>query len=238
MTEGTYILPVMETVKTAWAKVSGAKGSLWAVIGIFLLVQIVLEICGGIGAKGLFNFIGWLVQIIAGASLIYLGIKRAQDTPISYKMAKDVLNARIILYIIGLYILQILIFIPAGIVAGIGVFLSHMQSEPSTAMHLVSALFYLAAVAIFIFLSARLWLGYGAIVDKKLNPWEAVKLSFKTTQGNVWNLIGLYIINIFIIIVCLITIGIGFIWGIPWLMIIYGEAYKRLSSRQDIRPIG
>jgi hypothetical protein len=40
-----------------------------------------------------------------------------------------------------------------------------------------------------------------------------------------------------IAIACTITLGIGFIWGLPLLFILYGEAYKRLSTRQDMRTV-
>lgn len=241
MIEGAYSLPVMETVKAAWAKVSGAKGTIWAVIGLFFLALLVVEIFASLIGHTViilaFNFISWLIQVIAGASLIYLGIKRAQDMPIFYKMIKDILNTRTILSMIGFYLLQILILLPAAFIGAIGAYLAYPETDPSSMMRFISVLFYLAAAVWFIFLSVRLWLGFGAIVDKKLNPFDALKLSFKATQGNVLNLIGLYIINILIITVCVITLGIGFIWGLPWIFINYGEVYKRLSTRQDMRPI-
>ncbi len=240
MTESTYSLPVMETVKTAWAKVGGVKGSCWALLGLFILAMVIVGFLGSLGGKEgvihfIFSFIGAIIQILAGGSLVYLGIRRAQDMPVSYKMAKDVLNARIILYLIGLYILQILIFIPAGILAGIGAALVHMTSS---FVHFFAILCFLASIVLFIYLGVRMWLATGAIVDKNLNSWDAIKLSFKATRGNVWNLIGLYIITFCIVLVCTITIGIGYIWGFPWLLITYGEAYKRLSTRQDIHPLG
>ncbi len=238
MTESAYSLPIMETVKAAWAKVHGTKKSVWAVILIFFLVQIVIGVLNSLGAKVLFGLINSLVQIIAAGSLVYLGIRRAQDMPVSYKMIKDILNIRMVLYLIGIQILQVIIFIPAGILVGIGTYFVYGQPEPSGMMELLAAVFYLVAAVLFIFLGVRMWIGYAAVLDKKLNPWEAIKLSFKATRENVWNLIGLYIINLFIVFVCALTLGIGLIWGIPWLLIIYGEAYKRLVSRQDIRPVG
>lgn len=239
MNEGAYQLPVMETVKAAWAKVHGAKGSFWAVIFIFFIIQIVLGLIGGLGAKeGALNIIvsiiSWIVQIAASACLMYLGIRRAQDMPITYKMMKDVLTASIILCMIGFLILKIIVLIPAGILGGIGAYLAsviQMQPEPSNALRLVDALVFIATFILFVYLSARIWLGWGAIVDKKLNPLEALKLAFRASKGNVWNLVGLYIITLLISLVCVITLGIGFIWGLPWLLIIYGEAYNRLSSR-------
>lgn len=259
--ETNYCLPVMDTVKTAWAKVSGVKGSFWAVLGIFLLVLIITGVFASFTGPDLtvlmivINVFSSLVQLIATASLLYLGIRRAQDMPVSYKLIKDVMNMRTILSIIGLYILQILIYIPALIIVGVAVgismsghigismseHLSTMEATPvelSSHMQWLAGIAYLAAAVIFIYLTVRMWLAYGEVLDKKLNPWQAIKLSFKATRGNVLNLIGLFMISIVIIFGCTLTLGIGYIWGLPWLMITYGEAYKRLSTRQDMRPIG
>jgi uncharacterized membrane protein len=242
MTEGTYSLPVIETVKAAWAKVGGSKGSIWAIIGILFLVQIIVNVLASFFGHGLFlfifNLISWLIQIIAAGSLIYLGIRRAQDMPIHYKMANDVLNTPTILSLIGVYFLQMIILIPAGLIAGVGAYFAHTEVEPSSFMRLLTSICFLLAVVWFIFFSVRTWLGFGAVVDKKLNPWDAIKLSFKATKENVLNLIGLYVINIFVALLCAITFGIGLIWGLPWFFINYGEVYKRLSTRQDMRPIG
>ncbi len=239
MTEITYSLPVIETVKSAWAKVSGAKGSIWAIFGLFFLAILVTEFLGKLFAPGLFSFIGTIIQLLAGAGLVYLGVRRAQDIPINFNMAKDVITLRIFLFIVGLLIIETLIYIPAGILSGIGFYFYslHPQAEPSIFMFLIIDLLYLASFILFIYLTIRMWLGYAFIVDKKLNPWEAIQLSFKMTSGNVWNIIGLFAIKIGVLFLCSLTLGIGFIWGLPWVLITYGEAYKRLSSRQDIRHI-
>lgn len=243
MTENTYSLPVMETVKTAWAKVSGAKGSFWAIIGLVFVVQFVVGFLGSLGTKGgaidiVFSIIGSLIQLMGAACLIYLGIRRAQDKPITWKKVKDVLTGRIILYLIVLYLLEMVIFIPAGLLTGIGVWLLHMQQpQPSISMQILATAFFVAATLLFIFLVMRLWLAYGTVIDKNLNPWEAVKFSFKATRCNVWKLVGLYFMTFLVVLACIITVGIGFIWGFPWLFIVYGETYKRLSTRQDIQPL-
>lgn len=242
MTEEAYRLPVMEVVKTAWAKVSGAKSAIWAVIGLFVFIQIIVGVCGSLGGKDsfiafIFNILSGLIQVIAAACLIYLGIRRAAEEPIHYKMIKDVLDSRIILYVIGLYFLQMLIFIPCMLIAGMGVFVTHMHVGSPFIMLFSAVVLFLVATFLFLFLSIRMWLAYGIVIDKKLNSWKAIQLSFKATEGNVWNLVGLYFIDFLIAVVCTITFGIGFIWGFPWLFIIYGEVYKRLSTQQAMRSV-
>ncbi len=48
MTINQYRLPVMDTVKEAWGKVNGAKGSIWAGFGIMFLVSFAIGIVSGV----------------------------------------------------------------------------------------------------------------------------------------------------------------------------------------------
>ncbi len=232
MTEMTYSLPVMESVKAAWQKVKGAKGTFWAIFGIFFIAEIIAAILSSIVLQPVFMVILYVLQILSTIALLYIGIRRAQDVPIHYTMVKEVLTIRTFLSTIGLYILQFFIFIPAILLTVLGyVALMYSQNQPSPALNVVAFILYFLAVILFIALSLRMWLGLGFILDKKQNPVDALKNSFKATKGNAWNLLGLAIVNMFILFVSIITIYIGLIWGLPWLLIIYGEVYKRLASR-------
>jgi len=231
MAEMTYSLPVIDSIKIAWAKVKGAKGTIWAIFGMFFVAEIILATLGSFGLKPLFTVLLYILQIFSTISLMYIGIRRAQDVPIHYTMIKEALNLRTFLCAIGFYILQIIVFIPPFILCFLGGYtLMYGQHEPSTALNLLASLLYLVAAILFLILSMRMWLGLAFVIDKKMNPWEALKNSFKSTKGNVWNLIGLAILLILIMFVCTITLGIGLIWGMPWFLIIYGEVYKRLTS--------
>lgn len=229
MSDTTYNLPVLDTVSAAWAKVHGAKGTIWAVVGLFFIAQVVLAMLSNIpGLMMISNLVSWIVQIMAGGSLVYVGIRRAQDAMIQFGMIKDVLVTRTILCLIGVAILEAIILIPSIILSFLGIVVN-MPSNPH-AMPALAGVFYILAFIYAVIVLVRMWLANGFIVDKKSGPWTAIKLSFKATKGNFWNLVGLIIIKLFIALLCGITLGIGFIWGLPLLMIIFGEMYKRLVN--------
>lgn len=239
MKDGSYRLPLMDTINVSWSKVSGAKEAIWAVFAMFLVIQIVIAVLMGMTTKGgtfhfFFNVISALIQFMASLSLIYLGIRRAQNKPIHYQMIKDVLTGRFILYIIGVYFLQVIILIPPIIIAGIGGYLVNRQTTPSFGTLTMSIIFFIVGFVLLLFLMMRTGLAYGAIVDKEANPMEAIRISFLATKGNVLPIFGSYLIGVCIMICCVITLGIGFIWGIPWVMIIYGEIYNRLITHQSV----
>ncbi len=241
MAETTYSLPVLETVKAAWEKVKGTKGTFWAIIGIFIVVMLILSlIANGFAAAGLtwiagiFKFASILVQMFIGWGLIYTGIQRALDFPIRYRMITYVFDLTIFLYMIGFYILRVLVLLPSGLVLGAGIGLFHLPDNGF--FNFLGVILFLLGLAATIYLSVRMWIGQAFILDKKINPWQALKLTFNATRDNFWNLIGLVFINLLIAIACALTLGIGLIWGIPYFCIMYGELYKKLYVGRQMVP--
>jgi hypothetical protein len=231
----TYDLPVMESVKSAWFKLKGAKGTLWSVLILWLAAVLILEFLRENNAPDGFITLLTALAVIAQAlltwSLIYMGIQRACDLPIRFGMITRGFNVTTILYMIGFYILRALIVLPATIFLGVGSFLIH---STSVIAFMVGALLIVLGIATVFYLIVRMTLGQAIILDKHRNSWEALKLSFQITQGNFWNLTGISIINILIVLASIMTLGIGLIWSLPYLFIVYGEIYKRLTHSSQI----
>ncbi len=229
--ESANCLPVMDTVKAAWDKVSGSKATFWKMLGVLILLAAIFGgLSGGfkgagmLGLAGFFNFIGIVIQTLIGWSLLYIGIQRALGSPINFGMITYSLDIFIILNMIGYGILRFLVLLPPAIVIGVGVACMNMSSS----LRLLGIALILIGILAAIYLGIRMWMGAAIILDKKLNALQALKLSFKATYGNVCSLIGIFIMSIFIFIACAITLGIGLIWGLPCLLILYGEVYRRL----------
>lgn len=226
-----YQLPVVETISTAWDKVSGAKGSVWAGIGILFVIMFGLGFTQGLVEQAshtlamVLGLVFGIVNLLLQIGLIYIGIARAASKPITYRLMFNTFNTTTALKIIGVYILKFLILIPATLLIVAAVVMSQMDQN-------VALVFIIGAVGVIaaIYLSIRLYLGIGYVLDKGANPLDAIKLSFKATRENVLNLLGLTVLQLGIFIVAAIPLGIGLIWAIPLGLIIYGTAYKRLSS--------
>lgn len=240
MTENVYSLPVMDSVKAAWDKVSGSKATLWKVLAILFLVTFVLGIFSGMFKNGmpalsnLLHFVAMIIQALIGWSLVYMGIQRALSLPIDFKMISYSFDFHIILHMILYAILRMLVLLPAGIVLFIGIALSTGMAESLNNMaHKIGPVLILISLPVIIYLSVRMWIGPAIILDKRQTAIEALKQSFKVTRGNVWNLIGIFIMVMIIFILCSITLGIGLIWGLPCVIILYGEVYKRLYASQS-----
>lgn len=229
--EQAYLIPVGDTISTAWEKVKGSKGSVWAALGIFFLIMIGFGILQAITKPTpiLMNaimVIGQVIQYLLQMGLIYIGIKRAFELPVSYQLMFRTFESDVTLRIIGLYLLEMLIFIPFGIIGVIG-YLIGISSIPFGG--LICFLLIILAVLGTIYVSIRISLSAALVLDRKLNPWSAIKKSFEATRSNFWRLIGILIIQVLILILSIIPLGVGLIWSLPFILVCYGVIYKNLS---------
>jgi uncharacterized membrane protein len=67
------------------------------------------------------------------------------------------------------------------------------------------------------------------IIDKNLNPVEALKASSRLTQGYKWQLLNFFLILFMINAVGFILIGIGLLATIPISLLAYTSLYRELS---------
>ncbi len=231
--DALYVLPVGETLGNAWDKVKGSKKSFWAAFIILFIIAFGIGILQGI-AKGMSPGLGFIVGIVGQIiiflmqiGLLYIGIQRAFDLPITYTQLFRAFDGAIALRAIGLYILQVIIFIPPFIAIFIGVFLG-AATRGSTLGSIISVLLCLIGTIGLIYLSIRMMMGMALILDKGLNPWKAVKASFHITRSNFWSLLGILFLQFLIVFISLIPMGIGSIWTMPFMFILYGVMYKKL----------
>lgn len=232
MDNRVYLIPVWDTITTAWEKVHGAKKTFSASILLLILIMFGVGIVEGIlkvvpGLSAIIRILGNTIAYLINVSLIYIGIKRAQDFPINYKMMFHAFHKDVFLRIAGLYILQALILaIPVALAAaGHG-----LLAAGSITFTLLGILLLLTSFIASIVLFIRIGLSVGFVMDQQFNPWHAIKSSFAATRGNFWNLAGLFLLQSLIVMASAIPLGIGLIWTIPLCLITYGVMYQRLRQ--------
>ncbi|HTM64456.1 MAG TPA: hypothetical protein VL360_08180 [Gammaproteobacteria bacterium] len=223
-------LPVWDTISTAWEKTYGAKATFWGAILILAAIMFGIGVLEGISSQssvisGLFQVIGNILGYFLQLGIIYIGITRAKDLPINYKMMFTTFDLMLALRLIGLYILQTLIFLIPIAIGAIGVYIYMMGSSSTT---FIGGLIFLISVIIGIVIAIRLSLSMAFILDTREGPVAAIKHSLAATNHNFWNLVGIYLLQVIIIIVSIIPLGIGLIWSIPFVLINYGMIYKIL----------
>lgn len=231
MSGQAYQLPIWGTINSAWEKIYGAKKTFWAAIGILFVIMFLIGFLEGITesltvASRAFKIIGNVVGYFLQLGLIYIGIKRAADMPINYKMLFAIFHLDYILRLVGLYILQTLIFIAPALIGGLGIFLFVLGN---TASMVLGALICLISFVAFVILAIRLSMSMAYVLDMKSSPLAAIKDSFAATRENFWNLLGIFLLQVLIILISIIPLGIGLIWSIPLTFTCYGLIYKQLK---------
>jgi hypothetical protein len=217
--------------------VKGAKRTFWAAYGIMILISFALGIVLGITEyfsldfmEVIINVIAQIITFILSMGILYIGIQRAKDLPINYRMMFYALKSRIFINIIGVFLLKILILLPFGILVAISTLL--FQQQIITSFLLALTLFIIASCFLIYFM-LRMSVTTGMVLDKNVNCWRAIVLSFQATRSNCWRLLGLLIVEFFIIFVSMLPLLIGLIWTLPLMWICYGLMYHRLSVNAD-----
>ena len=139
----------------------------------------------------------------------------------------------IILIIVPAYILFYVFFVLSVVVQG---------NEPNpAAMFGVMGLFmifYLVMVIIIIFVSVGFTYVYPLIVDRKLQAFDAVKLSFRAALANFWRLLLLYFLNALLSLGGMLLCYVGLFLVFP---ITYGAlavAYEQTFGLSDPTDLG
>lgn len=232
----TYQLPISDTLRAAWDKVTGSKKSFWAALGIVFAIMFCFGLAEGLSeamnatAFQIMKFLGRVISYFLQLGLLYMGICRAKDKPLRYDLVFCAFTIDQAFRIIGLYLLELVLFIIPAVLILAGATLYSMTFVGSVILG--SFLVVLAVIAI-ITIAVRLMLSVGLVLDQAMSPWSAIKTSFRLTEGNAFRLIALVIIQLAIVAVSVIPLGLGLIWTIPFSLIGYGVIYQRLTSHQN-----
>ena len=69
--------------------------------------------------------------------------------------------------------------------------------------------------------------------DNKIDPYNALVKSKKMMEGNKWKLFKIRLIILLLAIVCILTLGIGFIWLAPYQNAVYAKFYNVIKQGKD-----
>ena len=69
--------------------------------------------------------------------------------------------------------------------------------------------------------------------DNKINPYNALVKSKKMMEGNKWQLFKIILRILLLAIVCIFTLGIGFIWLAPYQNAVYAKFYNTIKEGKD-----
>lgn len=237
---GNYKLPIQDTMSTAWDKIAGSKGTFWAALGILILASVVAGLIGGV-FEAINHVLGTVAQVIIQIYITalaygtyYIGIVRAKDMPINYKMVfRGIEDPRRTVKLLVTVLITWLIMLPPVVILILTSMGWAAANIDSSLLKIAIALIYIVCGLATFYLVLRTIFGVYFVLDLDVNPIDAVKLSFKATKGNVLSILGIVLLITIVVIISALPLGIGLIWTIPFAHIVLGLAYKRLTENMQ-----
>lgn len=226
LTQPIFLLPIGETISSAWSRVKGSKSTIIGATFVYALIMLALTLFGVAVknihpyADNIVNFFAQIIHFIIELGFIYIGIQRAYDLPITFTQMFRAFNVDIIGRLILMYLIKFVIYLPFIIVAAVSFYLGSF-----------AILIGILACLCLFYVAVRLLFGALFILDKEtINPWLAIKLSYAATRGNFWRLVAFFIIQTGFFILGAIPLLVGLIWVIPLNIIMLGMMYKQLLN--------
>ncbi len=214
---GEYHLETKAVLREAWEKTKGVKGSLWAayvIIGTFTIslnlgLEFLLPIIDAGDQMVLSLILSMVPSIISGIVItpLYLGtfmiaIYRLSDRPYSYKF-------------IFQYLYQYKVLIIASFLTTILIYLGF---------------------ALLILPGIYLYVGYlftwPLIGDRQFGYWQAMEISRKAITQHWFKVFGIFSIIGIIALISAIPLGIGLIWSLPFISMVWAVLYRDIFGIQ------
>jgi uncharacterized membrane protein len=135
----------------------------------------------------------------------------------------------ILAIVIPAYVMFYLFFVLAMI--------SQQGQEPNglamLAIFAVFALFWLVVIAIVMFVSIGFTFVYPLIVDRGIQGFDAVKLSFKGAMANFWGLLGMIFLNFLLSVAGLLLCMVGVYFVLPISYSAVAVAYEKVFGLHE-----
>lgn len=211
---GDYEFSIGETLKEAWTRTSGAKGTIQlaiffyfiAAVGTIMLLSGTSIMIAGSSEEADMNPILQLgiqvaqnlVLLPLGMGIAIIGIKRSADAPISADTIFDYFSKTF-----SLLITMILMYI----MIGIGLVLLVIPG---------------------IYLMIAYYMAMPLVAEKGLSPWRALETSRKAMTHRWFSFFGFAFVLGIIVTISAIPLGIGTIWTIPMMIIAFGILYRNM----------
>jgi membrane-anchored glycerophosphoryl diester phosphodiesterase (GDPDase) len=215
-----YDFTIMEVFRETWQRTNGLKGAVLVAVALIFIIMMVTTVTfasiTGIEnfqdpesfspAAGVLNLIITLVSYPFFAGLIMMGLHRAVDAPVSFKMAFSYFNYGVPI-IIASICMSIMIMLGMFLLVIPGLYLS------------IAYMFTLPL-----------------IVDKNMDFWQAMETSRKAVTQHWFKFFFISVLMGILYLVSIIPLGLGLIWTIPMFIALQGVLYRRVFGISSVEP--
>lgn len=207
----SYDFSITGVIKAGFDKAEGNKLTFIGAFFIYIIIAVIVEVILEVIFPEAESPINVLIKSILAlpitlpimVGLTMLGVKRARDESLNVSSIFDYFNK------LGPILLAYIV------------------------MLVMLVLGFLLLIIPGIYLAVSYTFVYPLVVDKGLDVWEAMELSRKTVSKQWFKFFGLGIVSGLIIIISIIPLGIGLIWSLPAVYIVYGLMYRNLFDDEN-----
>ena len=201
----------------------------------YMLVTLVLIIMSFI--IGFIPLIGYFLAVFMGLYIISLMLdiyeKNKEDPKLNFDKYIKFLGTNLLVALIAcgpMFILVSIWGLYAFLVSAKGVDVNVINSATNTFSAVTTIIPILMGLSILLslYMIIRLSFAQYLVVDKNINPLQAVKKSWQITRGNMWEVIYLFIIFFIMMIAGALCIGIGLLFVLPVIYFATIDAYKQM----------
>lgn len=197
-------------LKEAWQKTSGLKGPVWGAAFMIFLVIIGMTAAGWLlssllGGDGDNVALSAALQITLTVALyplmagvVMLGVRHSVGLKVNWKMAFG-------------YFSCLLPLVIAALLSSVLTFVG-----------------FLLLIVPGIYLSIAYLLIFPLVVDKGMDPWQALEASRKAIHPCWFKVFGLYFVMTLICLLSMIPLGLGMIWTLPMFVMVSAILYREL----------
>ncbi len=201
---GNYDFAIGDLIHEAWNTIDGHKGTIWLGCILYAVVVGVLAAffemigSGSMGQKVIFQIVQMAVGMPLAVGLYMMGVKIVAKVPVTPSEVFAYFNQFLRLALAGVLIYALVI---------IGMIFLILPG---------------------IYLAIAYGMALPLIVEKNMQPWEAMETSRKAITHHWFKIFGLYFVLGLIMIVAAIPLGIGLIWVFPLMIVAYGVLYTKM----------
>ncbi len=220
--------------RLAWESLRGNWGNAILTLIVFLLLSY-LSVLVPLGSI----FIGAPL----GVGIVYYFLKMAKNETVEVGLIFKPFNfyGNSLLAWFLKFLISLLALVPFIIVLVVMLFKFSFDIE-DTLSNAFTSLYYFVILLITLILpiwvNIRLFLVYYIISDYNDFPADkAISLSWKAMRGKEWKLVGLYLSFIGWFLLGIITIGIAFLWGVPYLYTAFANFYLDVKNAENLEAV-
>jgi len=213
---GDTKLSFRKTLAESWRKTSGVKLYLlgaWLLLGAVVVVIMEIFNLFGLGTGAI------IPETISAKTLLI-------------RFAIDMMSAALIMPLLGGFIMMAIKHIDGKEIS----FKTLFAYTDKTLPLFIANLMIMTAVTLGLFLlilpGIYLCVAYACapalIIDKNMKPWAALEASRKAVGKQWFRVAGLIITMVLIFIISALPLGIGLIWTLPMMIILFSVIYKNI----------